>query len=241
MKANKFHNVIIMLHSLWIMLSYSLLIIIRSSFGCLSREIADKTIHIWAKKLLKVVGVSKNISRETSLDIIPGRRYILMSNHASHYDIPLIISTFPEMSIRMIGKKELFSVPIWGKALHKAEFMSIDRQNRRQALKDLEVAKEKLASGITTWVAPEGTRTRTGEMGELKKGGIVLAIQTEAIIIPVGIKGSHKILPPDTWQFSTQETVDMNVGKPIDAKEYTLKQRNELLEKVKTALHALTA
>jgi 1-acyl-sn-glycerol-3-phosphate acyltransferase len=70
-----------------------------------------------------------------------------MSNHRSHYDIPLIFLSLPG-SIRMLTKKELFNIPIWGRGLRAAEFLSIDRRDHAQAMKDMEYAKERMQSGI---------------------------------------------------------------------------------------------
>ena len=77
-----------------------------------------------------------------------------------------------------------------------------------------------MRSGIIPWIAPEGTRTRTGEMQPFKKGGFILAIQTEATIIPMGIRGSDKILPPDTWAFHANQKVEIHIGEPVNPKDY---------------------
>jgi 1-acyl-sn-glycerol-3-phosphate acyltransferase len=229
----------IMARSLWVTFVYSVAVILYSLTGRLTREKTNRIIQRWSAILLRSVDMNLRISGQVIPKQIPGRRYILMSNHASHYDIPITLTAFSDYCIRMIAKKELFRVPLWGKAMRHAEFMSIDRENRKQALVDLTYAKEKLSSGITTWVAPEGTRTRSGEMGPLKKGPVVLAIETEAIIIPFAIRGSDQVLPPDTWKFKTGVTVEVVVGEPIDASQYTLKQRNELLTQLDTILRNL--
>lgn len=110
--------------------------------------------------------------------------------------------------------------------------ISIDRNNHRQAVRDLAIAKQKMLDGIRIWIAPEGTRSRTSKMGEFKKGGFKLALSAQAIIVPVAIIGSNKILPPDTFDFSINETVEMHVCKPIDTMNYTLKDLPKLMEDV---------
>ena len=239
MRVGKVRTSFILMHSLWVMIYYSCRVLFSSFRNKLTRDQINGYTCTWSQKLLDIVKVRVKMVAEHDITPIPGRRYIIMSNHASLYDIPIILCSFPKFSIRMIAKKELFKVPIWGKALEKAEFMSIDREDRHQAVKDLEIAKAKLADGISSWIAPEGTRTRTGKMGELKKGGIVLAIKTEAIIIPVGLRGTQNVLPVDTWKISLGEEVEVHVGEPIDAAEYTLKQRNDLLKRLDKTLHVL--
>jgi 1-acyl-sn-glycerol-3-phosphate acyltransferase len=134
----------------------------------------------------------------------------------------------------MLTKKELFKVPIWGRGMAAGEFISVDRHDHAQAIRDLEAAREKMSSGIYLWVAPEGTRSRDGVVGEFKKGGFVLAIQTGALIVPIGIRGSRTILPPKTF-FDVQldQRAEIHVGAPIDASAYDLEHRDELLTTVR--------
>ena len=204
-----------------------------------ARQNIDNLVRWWGAKLLRLVRLDYQVFNPHNVTFQPHTSYVVMSNHASHYDIPLIFVTFPLGSIRMIAKKELFRVPLWGRAMRAAEFISIDRNNRRQAIKDLQIAREKMKSGIIPWIAPEGTRTRTGVMQAFKKGGFVLATQTDAIIIPVGIRGSGAILPPDTWDFHLGQKVEIHIGEPINSKDYGNVQ--ELMAKVEEEIKKLAA
>lgn len=203
-----------------------------------TREYADGVLRWWSGYLLGAVHARYTIIDPCGIKLEPGKPYIIMSNHRSHYDIPLIFVSLPG-SIRMLTKKELFKVPIWGRGLKAAEFLSIDRQDHAQALKDLEFAKEKMESGIVLWVAPEGTRSRTGKLGEFKKGGFMLALQIGATIIPVGIQGSERILKPKTREFFLGQEVKVNIGQPIDASAYRIEQRDQLMQDVRTAIEGL--
>ena len=119
-----------------------------------------------------------------------------MSNHQSYYDIPLLYMTIPDKAnLRMIAKKELFRIPLWGRGLKTAEFISIDRSDHEKSMESMEAAKEKMKSGNMIYLAPEGTRSRDGKLGEFKKGGFLLAIQTESIIIPIGLRGTEGAMP----------------------------------------------
>jgi 1-acyl-sn-glycerol-3-phosphate acyltransferase len=203
-----------------------------------TKTFADSVLRWWAAYLLRSVRARWEVLNPHKVTLQAGRPYIIMSNHRSHYDIPLIFVSLPG-SIRMLTKKELFRTPIWGRALKAAEFLSIDRHNHQQALKDMEEAKEKMQDGIVLWVAPEGTRTRTGNLLPFKKGGFVLAIQMGATIIPVGISGSEKILKPDTSDIYYDQMVRIHIGEPIDASVYTLEQRDQLMQDVNKAISEL--
>ena len=76
-------------------------------------------------------------------------------------------------------------------------------------------------------------------MGTFKKGGFILAIEAGALIIPVGIRGSEKVLPPKTWEFFLDQKVDIHIGKPIDASSFTLENKDELIEAVRREISVL--
>ena len=115
----------------------------------------------------------------------------------------------------------------------------MDRKNHEQALKDMENAKKKMEDGIVLWIAPEGTRSRDGTLGGFKKGGFMMAIQTSAVIIPVGIQGTDNVLPADTWRTRTGRHVSVHIGQPIDTAGYDVENRSVLMEKVKEQLTSL--
>jgi len=206
--------------------------------GGYPREDGDALLTWWSTKLVEAARIKKKVFDPFNVCIEQGKRYIIMANHRSLYDIPLTILSLPG-SIRMLTKKELFRVPLWGRGMAAGEFISIDRHNIEQAKKDLAAARGKMEDGIVLWVAPEGTRSRTGRMGAFKKGGFILAIEAGAQIIPVGIRGSEKVLPAKTWDFYLDQQVEIHIGKPIDASAYTLEKKDELIEVVRREISAL--
>ncbi len=216
-------------------LGISILVLYMRFTRTYERGFADRVLRWWSGSLLKNVSARVHINNPHQVTVSPGTPYIIMSNHRSHYDIPLIFVSLPG-SIRMLTKKELFKVPVWGKGLKASEFLSIDRHDHAQAIRDLDYAKEQMRGGIVLWVAPEGTRSRDGSIGEFKKGGFMVAIQTGATIIPVGISGSEKILRPGTWDFFLNQDVQVTIGMPIDASAYTLETRDRLMDDVKETI-----
>lgn len=101
--------------------------------------------------------------------------------------------------------------------MRAAEFPSIDRSRRNRAVKDLEKARQMMESGIVLWAAPpEGTRSPDGQLLPFKKGCFHLALDTQAVIVPVAIRGGiHRVLPARTWQINLGgQPVDVRVGTP---------------------------
>lgn len=161
--------------------------------GRLSPEACDARLRDWAETLVSITATELQVAGQ---EHIPEQACIVMSNHQSHSDIPLLYAAIPQpLRLRMVAKAELFRVPIWGRAMHLAGFIPIDRGDRASAIASLEIAKRDLGTGTFIWIAPEGTRSRTGELGKLKKGGFILAKDTGRPILPVSIDGSGQIIP----------------------------------------------
>ena len=238
MKASFLKKIWIIIVTVASTLSICLLVFYLRLTRTYNREYADNVLRWWSGVLLRAVGASWVVSNPHRVTIKPGRPHIIMVNHLSYYDIPLSFVSLPG-SIRMLTKKELFKIPIWGKGMEAAEFISIDRHNLEQSLKDLDEARKIMQSGIVLWVAPEGTRSRSGKLGDFKKGGFMLALQTGAVIIPVGIRGSDAILPPDTFDFVLGREIQVNIGEPVDTSLYKTGQRDELMRNIRHAIEEL--
>lgn len=206
----------------------------------MTRAWSNQTIQKWASRLLNAARVNLKVHYEEPIHIDERRSYIVMCNHTSHFDIPISLIALSHLSLRMLAKKELYRIPLFGKAMSSADFPMIDRNNRRQSIKDLAHARELMKSGIVVWVAPEGTRSKTGKLGEFKRGAFLMAIDAKATIIPMGIRGAEKILPAQSVGLSLGEKVDVYIGKPIDASLYTSAQKDDLLEVVRQSIAELS-
>lgn len=207
--------------------------------GTLSREMCDDRLESWAKRVVANSEIVLSVhGREHA---VRDKACLIMSNHQSHYDVAIVYYVLGS-SIRMIAKRELFTLPVFGRAMKVAGFISIDRQNKERAIASLEDAKEKLASGIPIWIAPEGTRSPTGELLPFKKGGFVLAIDTGTPILPVSIRGTRDILRVKEARSRRGIEVVFTIHPAIDpAKFSTMPQkeaRDALADEVRRAIAA---
>lgn len=207
--------------------------------GTTNRAWVDKTIQNWANRLLKLMHVHYKVINPDHVEPAPGQTTIVMCNHSSLLDIPLSMCAFPNHSLRMLAKKEMSSWPLIGRGMSAAEFLFIDRKNKRQAIQDLENVKQLMKSGIVMWIAPEGTRTLDGKLAPFKKGAFITAIQSNATIIPIGIRGAFDILPARTFELNIDQTAEIHIGKPIDTTQYTLENKEELIKVVHDAIQQL--
>lgn len=203
------------------------------------RSRMDKLLQRWGKRLLQILHVKMSVMGEGNLQFEQGRAYMIMCSHTSNYDIPATFAVIPG-SIRMLAKKELKKLPIFGHAITRSEMVFVDRKNRREAVKDLARAKQRMEDGIILWVAPEGTRTAgPRKVGRLKKGGFQLALDTGAIIIPLAFRGIDDVQLLKKFRWTLHKPVECHIGKGIDTRRYSKKQTSELMADFETELKKL--
>jgi 1-acyl-sn-glycerol-3-phosphate acyltransferase len=181
--------------------------------GDLPRGSVDERARWFGRRVVELLDVDLRVS---GTERVPaGGAYVYMSNHQSHLDIPMLYATLPSPTIRMLAKKELFQIPVWGRGLRAAEFIEVDRGNHTRAMQSIETAAKLVRDGVSIYLAPEGTRSRDGRIGKLKKGGFHLALGTGAPIVPVAIRGTIDILPRGGKVMQTGRRVDVTIGDPI--------------------------
>lgn len=177
-------------------------------WGKVPREVIDARIARWARDILADIEVTLDVSGREHLR--PDEPLVVMSNHQSLYDIPVLYQTL-SCSLRMVSKKEIFYIPIFGQAMRVAEMVRVDREDRAQAIASLHDARRLIASGIVVWIAPEGTRSPDGRLGPFKKGGFILAEDADVPVLPITIDGTHRILPARTTDIHLGETVKVTI------------------------------
>ncbi len=228
-------NAIIILRAILTTGVWSSITIADSVRGQLSLDRGDEIVRAWSRRLLDQVDVRLKIS---GLDNIqPGKTYVVMSNHQSLYDIPTLITALP-LRLRMVAKAELFKVPIWSQAMRSAGFVPVHRGQRERAMQDLRLAQDALSRGVNIWIAPEGTRSKDGELLPFKSGGFLLASTAKVPILPITIDGTRNILPAKALQFVKSVEVSVRVGAPISAANFTRKDRSKFAESVRESILA---
>ncbi|WP_051327957.1 lysophospholipid acyltransferase family protein [Desulfatirhabdium butyrativorans] len=179
----------------------------------------------WARSILFVSRTKVTVKGLENID--PGRPYIFMPNHSSNFDIPVLLSHLP-VQFRWLAKAELFKFPLFGYAMKRAGYISIDRTNRRSAFESLDQAAAAIRNGKSVMIFPEGTRSRDNQIHEFKKGGFVLAIKAGVPIVPIIIHG--------TWQIMAKTGITIRPGNvlleilpPIDTSAYPMNQKDRLM------------
>lgn len=217
-----FFMLILALDTLWAATS----VIIFGIFNPYSR-INSAIMRLWARILVWAAGI--NVQVEGLENIRPDTSYIITANHQSHIDIPVLVASLP-ISIRIISKKELFKIPVFGWGMVAAGILKIDRSNRKQAFNTLKRAEELIRKHRLSILAfPEGTRSRDGRVHPFKKGPFVLAINTKVPVLPVSIIGTFRVLPKGTIRLRPGR-IQVLIHPPIPTDGMQYRDRNKLME-----------
>lgn len=197
-------------------------------------ELPHLVARVWGRSILFGANVKVTVKNRDYID--PSRSYIYMSNHQSNFDIPVLLAYLP-VQFRWLAKVELFSIPVFGFAMRRAGYISIDRSDRKSAILSLRRAAEIIRGGVSVMIFPEGTRSRDGNIRPFKSGGFILAIDSGVPIVPVTVHGTFPIMPKDGLRIRPGNVV-LEIQEPVETSGYTRKQKNELLEKIRGIITA---
>lgn len=163
-------------------------------------------------------------------NIEAGKTCLFLANHQSYCDPPALFATIPR-NVRLILKKELRQLPLLGLIMEMGGFVFIDRKDRTQSIGGMKQAVRQLQQGHSFLIYPEGTRTRTGELGPFKKGPFIMAIESGTPIVPISVSGSYEIMPPNRFSI-TPGTIVVTFHSAIATSGLFLADREALTEQV---------
>ncbi len=141
-------------------------------------------IFILAKSKVEVIG-HENVPKDGAV--------LFVGNHQSIMDIPLLLG-YVDKQISFMAKMELYKVPIVSPWMRWMQCTFISRKDRKQSIKAMEESVQKLKNGYSQVIFPEGTRSKTGDIQEFKKGSFKLGFRAEVPIVPVTIDGTWQVL-----------------------------------------------
>ena len=188
-------------------------------------ELIDRFILKCTKKLVEISGADVTV---TGTENVPSDEPVLyVSNHQGNMDIPLLFSTAPQ-TMAFVAKKEMEKIPLLGYWMKERGCVFIDRENARISLKAINEAIQNLKLGHSMAVFPEGTRSKSSQVGDFKAGSLRIAIKSGVKVIPVSIKDSYKLIGKKGK--NTPAKVSVHYSEPIDSKNF--KDTNELAAEV---------
>jgi 1-acyl-sn-glycerol-3-phosphate acyltransferase len=192
-------------------------------------ELIDRFILKCTKKLVKISGADVTVTGTENVPLDEPVLYV--SNHQGNMDIPLLYSTAPQ-TMAFVAKKEMEKIPLLGYWMKERGCVFIDRENARISLKAINEAIQNLKLGHSMAVFPEGTRSKSSQVGDFKAGSLRIAIKSGVKVIPVSIKDSYKLI--EKKGKNTPAKVSVHYSEPIDSKNF--KDTNELASEVLTQI-----
>lgn len=187
---------------------------------CMRRWSKD---NLWLSRARVVIEGLENVDRS--------RPQMFVANHSGLHDILSLAAHLP-IQFRWIAKKSLFQVPFMGWHMRRSGYIAIDRENPRDAARSIVEAAKTIHDGINAIAFPEGTRSRTGELGKFHSDAFSLAMRTAVPLVPITLDDSSRVIVPKTLQVNPGVTIRIKIDRPIDLSSYAKGEKHRLMEDV---------
>lgn len=181
--------------------------------------------------------VGARVMVEGKENIKPDQAYLLMANHVSAFDIPLIGGYFPYY-FRGIQAAEQFKWPLFGWFLKRIGNIPIQRESAHASMRSLERAAQWVQQGNSLLILPEGTRTRDGKLRPFKRLPFRLAKMAKVPILPIGTSGLYRLKARKSFLIQPGP-VKIKFGKPIPAEIVENLELDELRDLLQKRIAAL--
>ena len=166
------------------------------------------TMYRWGMAIMRLGIRAAGIRvRVIGLENVPAEASIVMSNHVSNLDPPVLLPAIPGMTSVML-KKSLMKIPLLGTAMRMGKFVPVARgHSREDAIQSVAASAEAMRAGLHLMVFPEGTRSPDGRLLPFRKGAFFLAMETNAPIVPVVIHGTARMMSRDSLRITPGEAI----------------------------------
>ena len=162
------------------------------------------------------------------------KSYVIVINHNSMVDILALY--FLPLNFRWVSKREVFRIPYVGQLLTIHGDIAIDRSKGADSMRKVtEDGKMWIGRGASIAMFPEGTRSKSGEMGRFKQGAFALAKEAGVEILPVVMHGTRTVLNK-FYLVNWRNVLKVSVLPPISAEEVAATPMPELMEKTRTMM-----
>ncbi len=198
----------------------------------LSPKEIDEDLQIvtgtWAKKQVDCANVTVIATGQENL---PEENVLFVSNHQGNFDVPVHMY-YLEKPKGFVAKKSLEKLKPLNLYFPLMNSVFIDRNNLKDAAKIMVEALNILKNGHSLIIYPEGTRSKSSNLGEFKNGAVKIASKAGVKIVPVSIDGTYKIMEANN-NFIKPGTVRLHIHEPIDTKTLTKEELKGLNDKLK--------
>ncbi len=178
------------------------------------RDLVNFYVKDWSGRLLRLAGARVKVFGEENL---PLENAVFVSNHQGQFDIPLMLHHVGTPRA-ILAKAEIAKLPLVRDWMMHLDCLFVDRNDPKDALKAVVNAIKYVKAGNSMTIFPEGTRSKGNNIGVFKPGSTKIAIKGGAIIVPITIDGSYKLLEKNKGFKITPADVNITIHKPVDPK-----------------------
>lgn len=198
-----------------------------------SKPVVRYLMRLWAKGIFFLMG--KKIEIMGKENISRTKRYILVANHSSLFDIVAIVSVIPD--IAWFGHERLMKIPVFRRVLILTDYIPMRKSTVRNTK---EMIKELLERSRNRNIAifPEGTRTTDGRINDFYRGFIILLRSANVSILPVTLNGFFRFKPKIRSYIDFSARLEMIIHRPISSEELVHLTDNEIACKVKSVIES---
>jgi len=188
-------------------------------------------MRFWAKSIFIFMG--KRLRIKGKEHMVKGKKYILLANHSSLFDITAITAFFP--GVCWFGHERLLKIPLFGKMLLMNDYIPMTLANIRNTRRMMEQLMEK-STTRTIAIFPEGTRTLNGKMNPFYRGFIYLLRATDTDILPVTLNGFFRLKPKNRFHINFGARLEVVIHPPMQNSRLTMLNDNEIIDKVRSVI-----
>lgn len=171
----------------------------------------DRMMRLWSRVALAAGGFRV---RTRGADRLGPGPYLLVANHASNMDIPVVLTAL-DLPLRFLATGGLYRLPVVGALMRSLGMIEPAHRGRPAGRPGLvEQAREVVGRGHSLVVFPEGGRSRTGELLPFSKGAFTLAVALGTPVVPVAVRGTFAAWPPGS-RVVRPGPIEVAVGEPI--------------------------
>jgi 1-acyl-sn-glycerol-3-phosphate acyltransferase len=197
------------------------------------RSGVNALLFVWANAVFMLMG--KKLHIEGRQHMIKKKKYILIANHTSIFDMMAIMSFNP--GVCWFGQEKLLKVPLFGTMLKSLDYIPMRMANIRNTKHMMEQLVEK-SRDKTVAIFPEGTRTKDGKLNPFYRGFIYLLRASETDILPVTLNGFFSLKPKHRFSINFKSKLEVIIHEPISSQTLLPLEDKMIIEKVRTVIES---
>ncbi len=188
----------------------------------------------WSRIIATLLPIRVTVEGLEQID--RSRSYVVVANHQSQFDIPVIYG-YCGLDLRWVMKAELGKVPFIAQGCRAIGHIFINRQDPDQARSAINEAVARLPQGTGILFFPEGTRSRDGRLLPFKKGAFRVALDQQLPILPMTVSGTRHINTSKTLKVRPGPA-HLKIHQPIETAGLPVTEERTLRRRVRAVINS---